>query len=305
MKIQQAKQIVSKAIEQLSQALERGHSETLREYLAAMARFRRYSLHNIMLIISQRRDATHVAGFQTWKQLGRCVKKGAKGILILAPILAKREDAQDNSTEENEEGVVGFRAVYVFDVADTDGQPLPELGSAQGDPVGYTDRLKQFIAQRGIQLEYSDAIYPAQGQCSPGKIVLLPGQSAAEEFATLAHEAAHALMHGQERRSETTKRVRETEAEAVAFVVCEAIGLKAQGSADYIHLYSGDKDTLAESLEHVQRASATILLAICDDWMNTSRGRCPRVRIQGPGHRLTLGDDIQSKRNLHRTRRDS
>jgi len=66
----------------------------------------------------------------------------------------------------------------------------------------------------------------------------------------------------QERRSETTKRVRETEAEAVAFVVCEATGLKAENSVDYIHLYAGDKETLAESLEHIQRASAEILTAI-------------------------------------------
>ncbi len=88
--------------------------------------------------------------------------------------------------------------------------------------------------QRGIQLEYSDAIYPAQGQCSPGKIILLPGQSAAEEFCTLAHEAGHSLLHMHERRAETTKRVRETEAEAVAFVVCEAIGLTASNSVDYV-----------------------------------------------------------------------
>ena len=92
--------------------------------------------------------------------------------------------------------------------------------------------------------------------------MLLPGQTAAEEYATLAHETAHSLLHMQERRAETTKCVRETEAEAVAFVVCEAIGLKAENSADYIHLYSGDKETLAESLEHVQRASAAILTAI-------------------------------------------
>jgi hypothetical protein len=78
----------------------------------------------------------------------------------------------------------------------------------------------------------------------------------------LAHEAAHSLLHMQERRAETTKRVRETEAEAVAFVLCEAIGIKAQNSADYIHLYSGDKETLAESLECVQRASSEILAAI-------------------------------------------
>jgi antirestriction protein ArdC len=262
MKIEQAKQIASKAIEQLSQALERGHSETLREYLAAIARFHRYSLYNVLLISSQRPDATRVAGFQTWKQLGRNVKKGAKGILILAPIVLRKETESASREKESERSAVRFRAVNVFDVNDTEGKPLPELGSAEGDPSCHADRLKAFIASRGIQLEYSDAIYPAQGQCSAGKIVLLPGQSAAEEFATLAHETAHAILHLQERRAETTKRVRETEAEAVAFVVCEAIGVKAQNSADYIQLYSGDKETLAESLEHVQRASAEILAAI-------------------------------------------
>jgi len=262
MKVEQAKQVASKAIEELTQALERGHSEKLKEYLAAMARFHRYSLYNVMLISSQRPDATRVAGFHKWRELGRFVKKGAKGIFILAPILAKKSGEQDSPEEESARVAVGFRAVYVFDLADTDGEPLPELGNAQGDPAGYMVRLKDFVIQRSIQLEYSDSIYPAQGQCSPGKITLLPGQCPAEEFATLAHEVAHSLLHQQERRAETTKRVRETEAEAVAFVVCEAIGLKADNSADYIQLYSGDKDTLTESLEHVQRASAEILAAI-------------------------------------------
>jgi hypothetical protein len=252
MKVEQAKQVASKAIEEMSKALERGHSEGLREYLAAMARFHRYSAYNIMLILSQRPNAIRVAGFHTWKELGRFVKKGAKGILILAPIFRKRT-AEEASQDDQPNKLVGFRAVYVFDLADTDGQPLPSLAGTEGDPAGYTDRLKQFIAQRGIQLEYSKEIYPALGLCSPGRIVLFPGQSPAEEFATLAHEAAHALLHQQERRSET---------EAVAYVVCESIGLQAQRSADYIQLYSGNKDILAESLEHVQQASAEILAAI-------------------------------------------
>ena len=89
-----------------------------------------------------------------------------------------------------------------------------------------------------------------------------PANLLAEEFATLAHETAHSILHQDIGAAETTKRVRETEAEAVAFVVCEAIGLKAQNSADYIQLYSGDKETLAESLEHIQRASAEVLAAI-------------------------------------------
>jgi hypothetical protein len=261
MKVEQAKQIASKAIEELSKTLERGHSEALKACLTAMARFHRYSAYNIMLILSQRPNAIRVAGFHTWKELGRFVKKGAKGILILAPIFRK-QTVEKAGQDDQPDKLVGFRAVYVFDLADTDGQPLPSLAETEGDPAGYTNRLKQFITQRGIQLEYSSEIYPALGLCSPGRIVLFPGQSPAEEFATLAHEAAHALLHQQERRSETTKCVRETEAEAVAFVVCESIGLQAQRSADYIQLYSGSPEMLAESLEHVQRASSEILASI-------------------------------------------
>lgn len=265
MKVEQAKQIASKAIEELSHALEGGHSERLKEYLAAMARFHRYSLHNIMLIASQRPDATHVAGFQTWKRLGRYVKQGAKGILILAPVVLRKEAKLDSQEKDTEGTALRFRAAYVFDMTDTDGNPLPEFGKAEGDPRGRTDRLKEFIASRAIELEYSDAIYPAQGQCSPGKIVLLPGQSPAEELATLLHETAHALLHQGEQRRETTKRVRETEAEAVAFVVCEGVGLTAQSSVDYIHLYAGNKETLAESLERIQRTSTEILSVITTD----------------------------------------
>ena len=262
MKIEQAKEIASKAIEELSHALEAGHSEKLREYLGAMARFHRYSLHNIMLIASQRPDATHVAGFHTWKRLGRFVKKGAKGIMILAPVVLRDEIEQERKQESLERTAIRFRAAYVFDMADTDGKAIPEFSSTEGDPADRTERLKEFVSSRGIQLEYSDSIYPAQGQCSPGKIVILPGQAPPEEFATLAHEVAHALLHQGGQRSETTKRVRETEAEAVAFVVCEAIGLTARSSVDYIHLYDGNKETLAASLERIQHTSADILTAI-------------------------------------------
>ena len=262
MKVEQAKQIASKAIEELSQALERGHSEGMRDYLKAMARFHRYSAYNVMLILSQRPNATRVAGYQSWKEFGRYVKKGAKGILVLAPIHRKKAVKELSEQEDSAKVLVGFRGVYVFDLADTDGQPLPTIGETEGNPSGYLDRLKAFVVERGITLEYSDAIYPAKGLCSRGMIVLLPGQTPAEEFATLAHETAHALLHQQARRAETTRSIRETEAEAVAFVVCESIGLKADRSADYIQLYCGDKDMLADSLEHVQRASAEILTAI-------------------------------------------
>ena len=135
MKVEQAKQIASKAIQQLSEALERGHSETLRNYLAAMARFHRYSLHNLILIVSQRPDATRVAGFHTWKQLGRNVKKGAKGIMILAPVVFRKSKEEATSGEDQSTAALGFRVVYVFDQLDTEGKPLCELGSRDW-PVG-------------------------------------------------------------------------------------------------------------------------------------------------------------------------
>ena len=231
MKVEQAKQIASNAVEQLRQALEAGHSERLKEYLAAMARFRRYSWGNIMLIASQKPNATHVAGFHAWHKLGRFVKKGEKGILILAPIIRKKAEGV-GATERDESSVaVGFRAAYVFDISQTDGQPLPEIGSVNGDPRDYRERLANFVAGQGIALEYSEEIAPARGTSSGGKITLLPGQCPAEEFATLAHEVAHEMMHRDERRSSTTKRIRETEAEAVAFVVCSAIRLETGSAA--------------------------------------------------------------------------
>jgi antirestriction protein ArdC len=266
MKVEQAKQIASNAIEQLRQALEAGHSKRLTEYLAAIARFRRYSWGNVMLIASQKPNATHVAGFHASHKLGRFVKKGEKGILILAPIIRKKAESNSEAELDESSVAVGFRAAYVFDISQTDGQPLPEIGSVYGDPREHRERLARFIADQGIALEYSDDIAPARGTSSGGKIMLLPGQSPAEEFATLAHEVAHEMMHRNERRSSTTKRVRETEAEAVAFVVCSAVGLETGSAAqDYIGLYGGDAKLLTESLEYIQRIATQILNAIGAD----------------------------------------
>jgi hypothetical protein len=96
-----------------------------------------------------------------------------------------------------------------------------------------------------------------------GRIAILPGQTDAEEFATLVHEVAHELLHKAERRTTTTKTVKETEAEAVAFVVGKAVGLTmGSASADYIQLYHGNASLLAESLEVVQQTAAVILAAL-------------------------------------------
>jgi hypothetical protein len=266
MKMEQAKELAEKALVQLAETLEQGKSGELTKYLAAMARFPRYSLNNLLLILAQRPDTTRVAGYHTWRELGRRVHRGARGILIFAPIVRRKADKNEQEVSEDNSSsakLVGFRGVHVFAEEDTSGHSLPQLSRCSGNPSVFTDRLREFVASRGIELEYSENIRPAQGQCSRGKIVLLPGMDPAVEFSVLAHEVGHHLLHFGERRSETTKRVRETEAEAVAFVVSEAIGLEAmRSSSEYISLYSGDKDLLTESLAHIQRASAEIITAI-------------------------------------------
>ena len=96
-----------------------------------------------------------------------------------------------------------------------------------------------------------------------GKITLLPDLAPAEHLSVLVHEVAHELLHRGDRRPSTTHTVRETEAEAVAFVVCNAVGLDTNSaSSDYIQLHSGDKATLAESLTFIQKTAAEILTAI-------------------------------------------
>ncbi len=271
MKSEQIKQITSKAIEELVSALNSGRSEALTNYLAAMGRFHRYSFFNVMLIARACPHATHVAGYQIWKSLGRYVKKGEKGIMILAPIFRRRtdesKDAENAKRDSNDfRALTGFRAVYVFDESMTAGNPLPQIGSINGDPGAHRERLEQFVREQGIALEYSEDIAPAKGVSEGGKIKLLPGQTAAETMATLVHEIAHEKLHRTERRASTTKRVRETEAEAVAFVVCQAIGLETgTASADYISLWNGEAAVLFESLELVQRTAAEIITAITPD----------------------------------------
>jgi antirestriction protein ArdC len=257
------KNVTNQAIEQLITALNEGRSETLTQYLAAIGRFHRYSLRNVMLIASQKPTATHVAGFHAWHKLGRFVKKGESGILILAPIVRRENERNEQNKTDESSTAVGFRAAYVFDISQTEGQQLPEIGSVKGNPREYRDRLGKFVTEQGVALEYSQDIAPARGTSAGGKITLLPGQTAAEEFATLSHELAHEMMHRDDRRSSTSKRSRETEAEAVAFVVCHGIGLETgSASQNYIQLYEGDAELLTASLEFIQKTAIQILDAI-------------------------------------------
>ena len=115
-------------------------------------------------------------------------------------------------------------------------------------------------------LEYSDAIGSAEGVSAGGLIKLKKGLTAAEELSVLAHELTHEILHSDKDNRPKDKKLRETEAEAVAFVVCHGIGLDVNtASSDYIQLYNGDKETLMQSLERIQRTAAEILEAVMAD----------------------------------------
>ena len=145
----------------------------------------------------------------------------------------------------------------------TEGAELPALREMSGSVGDNRDRLVSFIEQQGIELAFTEKIAPALGISYGGRIAILPGQSEAEEFSTLVHELAHEMLHKAERRTTTTKVVKETEAEAIAFVIGKAVGLETgSASADYIQLYHGNASLLAESLEIIQQASAIILAAL-------------------------------------------
>jgi antirestriction protein ArdC len=139
--------------------------------------------------------ATRVAGMYAWNQLGRRVKKGEKGIRILAPIIGikrkKDEEAEKDMTRQNTRVLVGFRNAYVFDVAQTEGAELPAMHEVSGDVGENRDRLISFIERQGIELVFTEKIAPAMGASYGGRIAILPGQTDAEEFSTLVHELAH------------------------------------------------------------------------------------------------------------------
>jgi antirestriction protein ArdC len=265
---QTAKEAIAANVQILIEQLEQGHSEGLTAYLTAMAKFHRYSFSNILEIARQKPDAVKVAGLYAWNQLGRKVRKGEHGIRILAPVIGikrkKDSEVEKDIRTQNESVLLGFRSVWVFDVSSTDGAPLPELSERVTGDVGlYSERLLAFIAAQGISLEYKESIAPALGLCYGNRIVLLPGQSPAEEFTTLIHELGHSLLGHTARRTITTKTVRETEAEAIAFVVGTTIGLNTgNAAASYIQLYAGNAALLTESLEVIQKTSAVILSAL-------------------------------------------
>src|SRR5579871_5705377 len=186
---QTAKEVIAANVKSLIEQLEAGHSDALTAYLDAMSRFHNYSFGNILEIARQRPDATRVAGMYAWNQLGRKVKKGERGIRILAPIVGvkrkKDEEAEKDIIKQNTRVLVGFRNAYVFDVSQTEGAELPAMREMSGEVGENRARLISFINKQNIELVFTENIAPALGISYGGRIAILAGQSEAEEFSTL------------------------------------------------------------------------------------------------------------------------
>jgi len=197
MKKEEAKKLADLALTDLQQELEAGRSETLQRYLDTLSRFHSYSFCNCMLIGRQKPDATYVAGFRRWLELGRHVRKGEKGIGILAPLVyRKRKDEADDGEEMSGPSVRGFKIVHVFDVSQTDGEELPELARIQGEPGDLLPALEGLVRDNGIELTTEILPLGTKGVSRSGGIIIAEGLDESERFAVLAHELAHLCGDG-------------------------------------------------------------------------------------------------------------
>ncbi|MXR40797.1 DUF955 domain-containing protein [Halobaculum sp. WSA2] len=265
-------------------------SEAFQAWLDVQSRFHDYSARNTMLITQQQPDARRVAGYRAWQEeFDRQVQEGASAIWIWAPIITTRcpecenapsyhadSDCEYDATppEEWDEGVVGFRPVPVFDISQTEGEPLPELDhEATGEAGDLVERLIDAASQLGASVEIvADGAWEhgdANGICRPARgpgetpvIEVRDRSNRADLARTLVHEYAHAQLHvGVDDETERAKR--EVEAEAVAYVVARACGVDASGSAFYLASWAGDDTTvIRERLERISSTAETIHTAI-------------------------------------------
>lgn len=239
-------------------------SEMFRDFLAVQARFHRYSWRNSLLILMQHPSASRVAGFQTWKRMGRFVRKGEKGITILAPCPWKREVQHDGTTAE--ESGIFFRAVSVFDVSQTDGEALPDVEvptvEAAADKL-LTD-LVRVAESRKIVVEFKPIECGAFGVSRNGSIGIDNAHPSGQQAKTLAHELAHEALHWADKERGTfTRTLAELEAESVAYVVCTHFGLDTEvRSSRYIALWNGDSKSMKESLERIATTARDIIQAV-------------------------------------------
>jgi antirestriction protein ArdC len=242
-------------------------SEGWTEYLTFLARFRQYSFNNTMLILIQCPAATHVASYKKWVEMGRQVRKGEKSLGIFAPMMRKRTES--DGTERSY--ISGFRIVPVFDISQTEGDPVPQPitpvlldGEA---PVGMYAALALLVAEKGYTLEVGPSSHGENGYCSPGRkmIHVTEGLSDAQACKTLVHEVAHMLLHCEEDSLSVDaihhRGVAEVEAESVAHIVLGALGFDTDAyTLPYVAGWSdGKPEVVAATADRVLKTVKEVL----------------------------------------------
>jgi hypothetical protein len=237
-------------------------------FLSVAARFHSYSTNNVWLILAQRPDATRVAGYRSWQRLGRQVNKGAKGIAILAPCVYRRRPVDEGDAGENPALVRvlrGFTVVHVFDESDTTGDTLPDVAPVllEGESTLW-DSLAAQVTSAGFTLSRGDCA-PANGATNFAERTVVVGEhlSGRQADKTLCHELAHVCLHDASRIT-TDRDLAEIEAESVAFVVCNALGIDtASYSLAYVAGWAGgDVERIRRTAERVVTTAQAVLAAM-------------------------------------------
>lgn len=258
----------TEARERLAHAVERlADSETFAAWLRARAAFHDYSFGNVCLIVSQRPDATRVAGYKTWQKLGRQVMRGEKGIRILAPCRVRREEVLPSGETHDAFRVVGFRCVSVFDVSQTEGDALPELEHRplEGDAPDLADFLCGVAMAAGLEIRrepLSDGMHGYLKR-SARLIVIDSACSGAMAAKVVAHELGHFFDPWLAANPDAYASHRgdcEAVAESVAYVVAASFGLDAGPSAvGYVAAWTeGDASRVRELAERIDAATVAL-----------------------------------------------
>ena len=286
----QNSEVPESKMDTIMNSLERGvheifTSEKYHIYLNTMSKFHNYSFNNTLLIAMQRPDATLVAGYQTWKKkFNRQVQRGEKGIKIIAPAPIKEKRRVEKVDEETQEIVIGddgqpeteivehitprFRVTTVFDVSQTEGEPLPTLGTTEleGNVVIYEDFMKGLEELSPVPFRFEDIGNGAKGYYSEKYIAIQRDMSNAQTMKTAVHETAHAILHDrdimQENGVSKDRTTKEVEAESVAYVVCSHFGLDtSEYSFSYIAGWSSNKEMseLRNSMDTIRVTSSKLI----------------------------------------------
>ena len=244
---------VAEFIDRIAQLTdERKITEAFQDYFKFCTRFHQYSYYNQIAIMCCNPDATHVAGYKTWLSFNRFVRRGEKGIPILAPCIYK----QDPDLETSPMVVKGFRVVYVFDVSQTDGDPLPEtpVWTSQDRFAWLEDRLFQLAGDLNISVDRDKLRGGSQGVSRGGSITLAPEAGTC----VLVHELAHEILHKKD-SIPANRSIKEIEAEGVTAVVMSYFGFDINSAINYLVIWDGDAKTLRSRLDNISKASNQII----------------------------------------------